>query len=590
MKFPLVPILVSLTATAFAATPVIPPGGTIVFPADGLVKMGFRGKDYADYKVVPVQGMPFKEAIQVDTKLQPLKFYNVAVNGQVTAPVKKGDSLLVSFYARCVGQGNNDTGQGDLVFTMIKSKGESLGKYVCMPGSDWQQYFYAFQVPDQIEPTDAHPGLCFGAMVQTLEVGGLQVLNYGTAKMPAQLPQTEITYAGREPDAAWRKEADARIEKIRKGDFTVVVKNAAGQPVPNAAVEVKMTRHAFSFGAAITSRAFDDTPATTPLLENHKVLFNQGLPVTSFVWSIYETPQGEAAADKFMKYFADHKMATRGHVLVWERANVMPPDVAAMMKNKDAEKLRQRVTEHIKSLVTKYKGRMTEWVVENEAVDNSEFRKILGPASIADWFKIAREADPSAKLMINDNRLEGHHPDKTDRLLELCKLIKDNGGDYDIIGIQGHFGSIPIPPATVLQHFDKLAATGKELSITEYDFDSTDERLKADYTRDFLTMVFAHPSFTGFTMWRFWDGKPEYHESVVFANDWTLRPSGQVYKDLVLKKWWTDENGTTCADGKFSGRGFYGDYDISASAGDKSQTVKTVFAKGQPNSIEITLP
>ena len=63
---------------------------------------------------------------------------------------------------------------------------------------------------------------------------------------------------GSEPDAAWRKAAEARIEKIRKGDLTVLVKDAAGKPVPGAEVAVRMKKHAFLWGTAVSASAFSN--------------------------------------------------------------------------------------------------------------------------------------------------------------------------------------------------------------------------------------------------------------------------------------------------------------------------------------------
>lgn len=577
-----------LPGLLYSATP-IPPGAETLFPVGDLSAMNFQQKDCGEMAMVSVAGMPFTEAARVTTTTQPLKWYHISLKSPINDPLKKGDALLVSVWARNVGAGHNDTGLGEVTFIM-KGKSLDLAKYSFTPGQEWQQFLFSFAVPTDIPAKSSNIALCFGAMPQTIEIGGFELLNYGPAKKVSDLPRTEITYAGREPDAPWRKLAEERIEKHRKSDLTVVVKDEKGNPVPDARVHVVMKRHAFLFGAAMTGRAFDESEVTRPLLENHKQLFNQGLPIQSFVWSIYDTSEGEAEADKFMKYFAENKQATRGHVLLWERLNVMPPDVVELIKNKDAEKLRERISSHIRETVTKYKGHMDEWVVENEAVDNSAVRKVLGEASIAEWFKIARAADPDAKLMINENRVEHLNPYKQARLLELCKTIQENGGDFDIIGIQGHVGSIPTPIEVVLKNFDRLAAPGKELAITEYDFDSEEAGLKADYTRDFMTAVFSHPSFTSFTIWRFWDGQPHFHESVIFAHDWTLRPSGQVYKDLVFKKWWTDVEGKTDADGKFTARGFFGDYTVTVTAGGKTKVVETELRKGRPDVWEIKFP
>src|SRR5438046_29279 len=64
---------------------------------------------------------------------------------------------------------------------------------------------------------------------------------------PGSLPLI-LNYKGREANAAWRKEAEARIEKVRKGEIEVVVNDASGKAISGADVAVKMKRHAFSWG------------------------------------------------------------------------------------------------------------------------------------------------------------------------------------------------------------------------------------------------------------------------------------------------------------------------------------------------------
>ena len=64
-------------------------------------------------------------------------------------------------------------------------------------------------------------------------------------------------------------------------------------------------------------------------------------------------------------------------------------------------------------------------------------------------------------------------------------------------------------------------------------------------------------------MWGFWDGSHWMNDAPLFRQDWTLKPAGQAYLDLVFKQWWTDESLATGADGAASVRGFLGDYDVT---------------------------
>lgn len=570
----------------------VPAGGQALLAPNALVSStgkSFFGDQYGSAEVVAVEGMPFAKALRVKTSSMPLKRYYIGSKFADLPALKAGDAVLVSLYIRCLAGGDVNTGAGQVgIVVQTRGDNKNIAKYDAMPGGDWQRYLVPVPLAADVAAGDLAVSLSYGAMLQTVELGGLEVLNYGRKIAEKDLPVTTITYVGREQDAAWRKAALERIEQIRKADLTVTVKDANGQPLRDAQVEVKMLRHAFQFGAAITSRAFtEDSAETKPLLEVHKKLFNGGLPVAFFRWPAQETAQGKKGAELTLSYLRENHMASRGHVLLWERDDQYPDDVRQMIQNKDADKLRQRIIGYLTEVVNRYKGRIDEWVVENEAVDNSEFRKVLGEASIAEWYKVVHQLDPKAKLMLNENRVEGLKPDKSDRMLHLAKVITDNGAPLDVLGIQGHFAASPVPPEALLKHYDKLAASGKTLAITEYDFDTTDETLKADFTRDILIAVFSHPSFNCFTIFRYWDGKPTKHESVVYANDWTLRPSGKVYEDLVLKQWWTKVAGKTDAAGQLATRGFLGDYEITVTANGRTQTVKTAIKAGQPNVLEV---
>jgi len=76
-------------------------------------------------------------------------------------------------------------------------------------------------------------------------------------------------------------------------------------------------------------------------------------------------------------------------------------------------------------------------------------------------------------------------------------------------------------------------------------------------------MVFSHPAVESFIMWGFWDGAHWRDDAPLFREDWTLKPSGKVFLDLVFNRWWTDTTGVTGPDGSWTVRGFLGDYEVT---------------------------
>jgi hypothetical protein len=110
------------------------------------------------------------------------------------------------------------------------------------------------------------------------------------------------------------------------------------------------------------------------------------------------------------------------------------------------------------------------------------------------------------------------------------------------------------------------------IHITEFDIDVEDEEIQGQYTRDFMTTVFAHPSVTGFMMWGFWEGRHWKPRAAMFRRDWSLKPNAQAYLELVFDKWWTRAHGRTGASGDFTTRAFKGEHEVTVTAGGATYT------------------
>ena len=101
----------------------------------------------------------------------------------------------------------------------------------------------------------------------------------------------------------------------------------------------------------------------------------------------------------------------------------------------------------------------------------------------------------------------------------------------------------------------------KEIKITEFDIAITQEAVQADYTRDFMTMVFSHPSVKGILSWGFWENRHWEPNAAMYTSDWSIKPNGIAYNDLVFNDWWTkDTTLISDANGQVSLNGFLGTY------------------------------
>jgi GH35 family endo-1,4-beta-xylanase len=268
-------------------------------------------------------------------------------------------------------------------------------------------------------------------------------------------------------------------------------------------------------------------------------------------------------------------------VLVWPAWRNLPRSLRAF--ERDPERLGLEVDRHVRELASALRGKLVHWDVLNEPFDNHDLMDILGRDVMIDWFRAARAADPGARLFINDYAIlsggGGHSPHRDD-YLETIRLLVEGGAPVDGIGLQGHFGTTLTAPEDLLSILDRFARFEKPIFVTEYDVDLGDETLAGEYTRDFYTTVFSHPAVGGILMWGFWDGAHWKSNAPLYRRDWSLKPAGLAYRDLVLGAWHTDERGQTDGQGVWTTRGFLGDYVIEVQVGGRQASVRAKLSAG----------
>lgn len=262
------------------SSPLLPAGAKSLQPSGEAIECGI-------FTVVPVEGRDFDDAVRVETiKTAPFP-YNVRVQAATTGPIKKGDTLYAEFTARRI-KSRQETGEA-LVSVIVEGSEKPHAKNLerdLSVGPEWTTIRIPFRADRDAAAGEMQLSLRVGYPPQTLEIGGVKLLNYGPGVDPSDLPQTDARYEGHEPGAPWRAEAEARIEKIRKADLRVEVTDAQGRPVAGAKVEVRMKRHAFGFGTAIRSDWIvgGDTPDHERYREALKKYFNKAVFEDDIKW------------------------------------------------------------------------------------------------------------------------------------------------------------------------------------------------------------------------------------------------------------------------------------------------------------------
>jgi endo-1,4-beta-xylanase len=226
-------------------------------------------------------------------------------------------------------------------------------------------------------------------------------------------------------------------------------------------------------------------------------------------------------ADRLFAFAEKNKLLMRGHNLVW---NEFLPNWVRTLSQKEMASLLDR---HIDEVAGRYAGRVHSWDVVNEPVwpDHHNFEGLrggpwfaaLGPDYIERSYRRARQADPQAKLVLNDAGLEGGIPYSYARrhyFMRLVKRLLDKGVPLDAIGIESH---LPAPEgydrAPFLEFVQSIQDLGLDIYITELDVGDTKlpddivtrDRAVAKVYRDYLGDLVGFSSLKVIITWELSD-------------------------------------------------------------------------------------
>jgi Beta-1,4-xylanase len=176
-------------------------------------------------------------------------------------------------------------------------------------------------------------------------------------------------------------------------------------------------------------------------------------------------------ADELLSFAQQHNMQVEGANLIW--SNQVPAWI--MQGNYDREELLGIMKDYIMNVVGHYKGKIPAWTVVNEPLDTDEsnqtsiWERVIGPDYMDYAFRWAHEADPQAKLYLNEFGVETQS-EKTDRYYNLVEGLVKRGVPISGVGFEDHLDitqSYPLPQmVATMQRFAKL---GLQVQITEAD-------------------------------------------------------------------------------------------------------------------------
>ncbi|WEL20682.1 endo-1,4-beta-xylanase [Halorhabdus sp. BNX81] len=562
-------------------------------------ELGGGSADLANQQSLDVSGddVPFSEATRIEVTEPAEDDWLISFKSYGNRGLSSGDVLLGVAYMR--------DPEGDSTITYKSTgTGNESSNYVTKSGpsltGEWKRYYFPIEYGSDAASGEWWTEIWLGAKAQTVDIGGLAVIDFAQGVAVGDLPAWEEAISEQ-----WEEEADARIEDHRKTDFGVEVVDDGGNAVEGADVEVAMQEHDFNFGTEVTADHL--IPNTEPGDKYREVItenFNTAVLGNHHKWRFFEEAQD--TADAATEWLVEQDMSIRGHVCLWAAVDsyAVPADVVAAMGREwsevddpelDPEYVRDRTFEHIEEIINHYAdfkdygSVIDEWEVHNETTHVPGFIKAVrgvGPDEeldinpveapvLAEWHNHAEDVAPDdVGIAINDyNTIEGPIEQTRQDHNRMAEFLVEEGVGLDGIGLQSHFNqSMALTPTEIWDALELYTGHGAGIRITEFDMadETWTEADKATFFKQFLKVTFSHPNVDTFMVWGFKDDLHWRDDAPFFDAQWNEKPSFGVWQDLVFDEWWTEKAGSTDADGVYATDGFKGTYRITATHGEQT--------------------
>jgi GH35 family endo-1,4-beta-xylanase len=382
----------------------------------------------------------------------------------------------------------------------------------------------------------------------------------GHAKGDIYVDDVEVVPVEGVNDMTWYNAADARIDSLRKKDFSI-------KATPNADVKVELVRHDYPFGTALALYDSKDSVEKWYRKTANKY-FWYGVPENQFKWPEYEPKKGKLKKREFKEYLdyvKDNGWGFRAHTLVWGHQGY---GFDKHFSNQGScKEIGQKIKARIDRDLKEYKGQIVEYDVWNEVFHEAFIFDKCGWGLLDSAHIWAHKADPTAKLFINEYNVIS--AGETDRLYEIVKGMLARKVPVHGIGVQCHFNARPVVPGLVKERLDKLASLGLPIKVTELDFGTWEngmdfsEEEQAKRYELFIRSTFSHPAVEGILLWGFWDGRHWIKNGGIIAMDGREKPAAKTIYKLWHETWTTKGTFKADANGDVKFRGFPGKYKVT---------------------------
>ncbi len=319
-------------------------------------------------------------------------------------------------------------------------------------------------------------------------------------------------------------------------------------------------------GSILNSEWFNNSLGSDATIyeSTHKANFNIVVAENEMKFDATEPSRGSFSftkGDKLMAYAAANGMQVRGHALAWH--SQVPSWVSTLAQQVESaggsarDTLLSVLKTHIDSVVGHYKGKIREWDVVNEAINDngthgwrsegSVWYQYIGRDFIDSAFVWAHKADPDAKLYYNDYALEWGMGTGTKAQFAYDSIaVRLKNADIYITGIgtQTHIQNTHTStPSNLRTLASKLKSIGMTMQITELDIgfalgtaiSDADYAAQGHLYRQFMDLFLEAENMEAFVIWGFsdkysWLKDQSKYNGLIFDSSFAKKPA---YDSLV---------------------------------------------------------
>lgn len=402
--------------------------------------------------------------------------------------------------------------------------------------------------------------------------------------------------------------AKSDIGKYRKGDVQLRIVDAAGEPLSNCAVNFSQVSNDFLFGANPMGRNGSYDAKIAGLMKdagvNHSYITAR--------WGLIEVQPGKFNWDNIDNYQNIDEQLSRGFKLMGALSLWFSPNSdfsPAYLKDMNFEDLKNNVYNHTYTLVSRYKGKIDTWEINEMNLANANALNLTQEQKleIMKVFDTAvREANPQAKILNGSTALPYEFTDS----VPFPALLKSDV-PADIVGLELYYSGVNVEGysvvgldlAAVSDLLDFYSTFGKPIYIKELSAPSTqvcgsswlhqpwDTQTQAEYLENLYTIAFSKPSVQAITWsWGISDQDAFIMSGGLLDASSNPKPAYFALKNL-LHSWTTSGSGVTNSSGEYSFSGFGGEYDVIIKDPDgRSFSTKIHVTEQQVNSFSIPDP